>query len=75
MVTRLVVMRHAESSLDYPSLADHDRPLNSRGQHDASHIAGALAERGWVPHLILVSSPGRPIATLEGWPSGIERAG
>ena len=59
-------MRHAESSLDYPGLADHDRPLNARGQHEASRMARALAERGWVPHLILVSSSRRTIETLEG---------
>lgn len=66
MTTRLVVMRHAESSLDYPGLADHDRPLNARGQHEASRMARALAESGWVPQLILVSSSRRTIETLEG---------
>ena len=66
MTTRLVVMRHAESSLDYPGLADHDRPLNARGQHEASRMALALAESGWVPQLILVSSSRRTIETLEG---------
>ena len=74
MVTRLVVMRHAESSLDYPSLADHDRPLNARGQHDAPQMARALAERGWVPHRILVSSSRRTIETLEGMSSVIDEA-
>ena len=74
MTTRLVVMRHAESSLDYPGLADHDTPLHARGQHDASQIARALAELGWVPHLILVSSSRRTIETLEGMSSVIDEA-
>ena len=65
MPNRLVVMRHAESSLDYPGLADHDRPLNARGQHDASRIAQVLSDRGWLPQLILVSSSRRTIETLE----------
>ncbi len=34
MASRLVVMRHAKS--DYPAgVADHDRPLNARGERDA----------------------------------------
>ena len=59
-------MRHAESSLDYPGLPDHDRPLNATGQHEAPRIAQALANRGWAPQLILVSSSRRTIETLEG---------
>ncbi len=74
MATRLVVMRHAESSLDYPNLADHDRPLNAKGQHDAPRVAQALADRGWVPQLILVSSSRRTIETLEGMSSVIGQA-
>lgn len=66
MATRLIVMRHAESSLEYSGVADHDRPLNARGQHDAPCIAQALSNRGWLPQLILVSSSRRTIETLEG---------
>ena len=65
MATRLVVMRHAMSSLDYPGLVDHERPLNARGQHEAARMAQALADRGWVPQLVLVSSSRRTIETLE----------
>ena len=59
-------MRHAESSSDYHGLVDHDRPLNARGQSDSPHVADALAERGWLPQLVLVSSSTRTLETLEG---------
>ena len=59
-------MRHAESSNDYRDLADHDRPLNARGLSDARRVADALAERGWLPQLVLVSSSTRTLETLEG---------
>ena len=65
MVERLIVMRHAESSIDYRGLADHDRPLNARGQKDACLVGDALAERGWLPQLVLVSSSTRTLETLE----------
>ncbi len=59
-------MRHAESSNDYRDLADHDRPLNARGQSDARRVADVLTERGWLPQLVLVSSSTRTLETLEG---------
>ena len=59
-------MRHAESSNGYPGLADHDRPLTARGRSDASRVADALAERGWLSQLVLVSSSTRTLETLEG---------
>ena len=59
-------MRHAESSNDYLDLADHDRPLNARGLSDARRVADALAERGWLPQLVLVSSSTRTLETREG---------
>ena len=59
-------MRHAESSNDYRDLADHDRPLNARGQSDACRVADVLTERGWLPQLVLVSSSTRTLETLEG---------
>ena len=65
MVERLIVMRHAESSSDYHGLADHDRPLNARGQKDACLVGDALAERGWLPQMVLVSSSTRTLETLE----------
>ena len=67
-------MRHAESSNDYRDLADHDRPLNARGLSDARRVADALAERGWLPQLVLVSSSTRTLETLEGMTPHIEGA-
>jgi phosphohistidine phosphatase len=37
---RLIVIRHAKSSWDYPH-NDIDRPLEARGRKDAEHIAAA----------------------------------
>ena len=67
-------MRHAESSSDYRGLVDHDRPLNARGQSDSPQVADALAERGWLPQLVLVSSSTRTLETLEGMTPHIEGA-
>ena len=42
----LLLMRHAKSSRDDPSLPDHDRPLNQRGKSDGLvGISPQLAER------------------------------
>ena len=65
MTRRLIVMRHAESSSDHHGLLDHDRPLNSQGQRDACLVGDALAERGWLPQLVLVSSSTRTLETLK----------
>jgi len=62
---RLIVMRHAKSSSEYRGLADHDRPLNAQGQRDACLVGDALAGRGWLPQLVLVSSSTRTLETLE----------
>ncbi|MAH98184.1 MAG: hypothetical protein CMA12_02385 [Euryarchaeota archaeon] len=65
MYRRLIVMRHAKSSWKEPNLEDHARPLNKRGIKDAPRIAEELYSRGWIPHLILVSSSRRTMQTLE----------
>lgn len=65
MTRRLIVMRHAKSSSEYRGLADHDRPLDAQGQRDACLVGDALAGRGWLPQLVLVSSSTRTLETLE----------
>ena len=65
MTGRLIVMRHAKSSSEYRGLADHDRPLDAQGQRDACLVGDALAGRGWLPQLVLVSSSTRTLETLE----------
>ena len=52
----LTLMRHAKSSWDNSGLADHDRPLNGRGQRDAPEMARRIHEAAIRPSLI-VSSP------------------
>jgi phosphohistidine phosphatase len=52
----LVLMRHAKSDWNDPSLSDHDRPLNRRGLRDAPVMAEWLAQAGHVPGLVLSSS-------------------
>lgn len=52
MTRRLYLLRHAKSSWDDLSLADHDRPLAGRGRRAASAMADHLA----VPDLVLCST-------------------
>jgi len=65
MPRQLIVMRHAKSSWDDPSLSDHDRPLNPRGLRDAPRMADTIDGLGWKPQLILVSSSTRTRQTLD----------
>lgn len=64
MVT-LVLMRHAKSDWNDPSLHDHDRPLNKRGRRDAPMMAVRLAETGFHPEKILSSTAVRARKTAE----------
>ena len=65
MNRRLMIMRHAHSSRENPSLADHDRPLDERGLRDSPLVAKEILRRGWKPDNISVSSSLRTIQTLE----------
>jgi phosphohistidine phosphatase len=40
---RLWIIRHAKSDWNSPGQADHDRPLNARGERDGPHMAQWLA--------------------------------
>ena len=64
-VTHLLLMRHAKSSWNDPSLDDHDRPLNARGRRDCPIVANALHARGFAPDLIWASSAVRTRETAE----------
>ncbi|MBL3687621.1 phosphohistidine phosphatase [Leucobacter zeae] len=44
----LILARHAKSDWGHPGLADHDRPLDARGQRDAPAMADRLARSGAV---------------------------
>ena len=61
----LMLLRHAKSSWDDPDLADHDRPLNERGQRDARRIGRVIAERGITPDTVICSTALRALQTAE----------
>lgn len=64
MSRTLILMRHAKSGWDDPTLDDTDRPLNDRGRKAAPLIADWLAQNQYLPEKALVSSARR---TLETW--------
>jgi phosphohistidine phosphatase len=45
-------------------MADHERPLNERGRHDAPRIAQKLVGLGWCPDLVLSSDSNRTRETF-----------
>lgn len=69
---RLILTRHAKSSWDDPTVADHDRPLNARGIRSAGLIGQWLASRGDVPGEVLCSDA---LRTRETWEQIAPRVG
>jgi phosphohistidine phosphatase len=65
MALTLILMRHAKSSWGDPEQDDFDRPLNRRGRKSAPAIAGWLAEKGYLPDIVLVSGAWRTVETWE----------
>ena len=61
----LLLMRHAKSSRDDPSLPDRDRPLNDRGKQDAPRMGKRLAQRNVKPDLLLSSPALRALTTAQ----------
>jgi len=61
----LLLLRHAKSDWDDPSLRDFDRPLAARGERDAPRIGKALRKRGPLPDLIVSSPAARAKATVD----------
>ncbi len=59
----LLLMRHAKSGWDDPTLADHDRPLNARGRKAAPRMGELLLEERLVPDLIVTSTARRAVDT------------
>jgi len=55
---QLLLIRHAKSSWDDPSLGDFERPLNERGKKDAPEMAKRLADKK-VKIDAFVSSPAK----------------
>lgn len=66
----VILLRHAKSSWDDPSLADRDRPLNGRGRKAARAMAGYLEKTMSPPDIILCSTAERTrqtLAALKNW--------
>lgn len=61
----LLLMRHAKSSWKDPSIQDHERPLNKRGEKDAPKVGKLLRDRNLIPHYILASTAVRSTQTAE----------
>jgi phosphohistidine phosphatase len=61
---RLYLLRHAKSSWDDPTLADHDRPLAPRGRRAVKVMAKHLRRKGIAPQLVLCSPSRRTRQTL-----------
>jgi phosphohistidine phosphatase len=63
---QLFVLRHAKSSWDDPTLADHDRPLAPRGHRAVEALAQHLRANDIRPALVLCSTARRARETLDG---------
>lgn len=63
MTRTLLLLRHAKSSWDDPSLADFDRPLAPRGVKAAPRIAAYLRKQKLWPKLTLCSPAQRTMQT------------
>ena len=61
---RLILLRHAKSSWDDPTLADHERPLAPRGVRAAPAMARWLHDHDYVPDRILCSDA---VRTQQTW--------
>ena len=62
----IVVIRHAKSSWDDPSVADHDRPLSKRGRNALSPLRDHIERLELRPELVMCSSSRRTCETLAG---------
>ena len=63
---KVILLRHAKSSWDDPTLDDHDRPLNKRGRAAAPVIGAWLEYRNHKPDMVLCSSAARTRETVHG---------
>ena len=68
----IFLLRHAKSSWDDNSLADHDRPLSQRGRRAAPRIGAHMSGAGYQPDLALCSTSMRTRQTLEAVVSELE---
>ena len=61
----LLLLRHAKSSWDDQSLADHQRPLNKRGRRDAPRMGAMIHQQKLLPELVLCSDSMRTRETVQ----------
>ncbi len=61
---QLLLLRHAKSSWDDPSLSDHERPLSKRGHKAATAMRHLMRAKHLVPDLVIVSDARRTLETL-----------
>lgn len=64
-IKRVIIVRHAKSSWANAGLADFDRPLNDRGNHDAPMMGKRLKDLGIKPDLIISSTAKRAKQTAK----------
>ena len=69
---KLILFRHAKSA--WPDVADHDRPLASRGQRDAPVMGRWLRDSGRVPGQVLCSTARRARETWQFAQAGLAAA-
>ncbi len=60
---RIILIRHATSSRDDPTLRDWERPLNERGLRDAPRMGAALRDHSPLPDSFFCSSAKRAATT------------
>lgn len=61
----LLILRHAKSSWDNPSLDDHDRPLNERGLRDAPRMGKLIKQKKCIPDYVVCSTSERTRQTVQ----------
>jgi len=60
---RLILVRHAKSSLNQPLVSDHERILNQTGISEAKLIGQYLANQNYIPFHIISSTATRTLET------------
>ena len=65
MTKRLILMRHAKSGWDDPTLDDIERPLNERGRKSAAALGDWLNTNGYQPDAVISSSASRTRETFD----------
>jgi len=66
------LLRHAKSSWNNPGLADHERPLNGRGNKSAKAMGEYAAHEGLKPGIVFSSTSQRTRETIAGFAKGLD---